>query len=940
MTKNNIELKYCTKGNSNPRGKNKVYYSYHPNDLMYLEHIASLIFENYNCAIYYYDYKDGKPDTEELKVLLKEMQMFVVPVTANYLNTENIAFNTEFRFARDNHIPILPLLQDSFIAKDFNEKCDKLQYLNEFQKDKTAISFQEKLDKFLSTVLISDEMRKQIQDSFDARIFLSYRKKDRAHAQSLINMIHRNPEYRGIAIWYDEFLTTGEPWDEGIETALKKSDLYTLLVTPNLLSDGNFVLNEEYPKMRVTGKPIIPVETVKTNRSELEKKYLDIPECVDGHNQKKVSDALFVHLQKIAFQKNNSLRHTYYIGLAFLAGINVEINNEIALEMITEAASGGDLEAIRKLTEMYYSGNGVKADLTKTVEWQKKLVGKEEEILKENIENIENSRFLIKDRNNLAKNYCHLEMKKKAQELVNKNLSEFTELAEKYPQTYNGLLADCYYYAGYITANQLEDMDNGKLYYEKAIEIQEKENLRYSNNNWLKLADIYIELGILYTRMTEAYQRKGQLYPGELWELDASSTGIRAHNYIQKSLTLCEEIEKDNRNESIEVDERLASIYATNGYITRISISAKEAISDYLKSVSYYEKLERENSDKFKRKLQASYNDSALCCFEGGDINKAEELIFNAIRIGEELTGKNILFSEANLAFNYHNAGDIFEGQGKYQNAIDNFFKAIEIREKIFREKPVGIGGFLIHSYEGVVLCYSKMNNFSDAEKYLIKEIRCIEMLEKKDHKRYVSLLKDAYELARLVYQTFGHQKSAEKYEKKMLSVKRVIEKEKNNYEKKQEKLNKKKVMRELREEIIKMEEEENKRKTINEVLRKIKYRTKDSKEGESYFLDRIRMAEKMTDVNYNLFASDLANALIETGIFYYSLQDFESAENYLLKAVKIIEKLASADYKKYEKDLINAYKIMNEFYIDRENIKSEEYKNKYQHPQIYLDNK
>lgn len=73
-------------------------------------------------------------------------------------------------------------------------------YNNPNSHDTTEISYEEKLKKFLESVLISDEMAKRVRGAFDAYIFLSYRKKDRRYANELMRIIHAKPEYRDIAI--------------------------------------------------------------------------------------------------------------------------------------------------------------------------------------------------------------------------------------------------------------------------------------------------------------------------------------------------------------------------------------------------------------------------------------------------------------------------------------------------------------------------------------------------------------------------------------------------------------------------------------------------------------------------------------------------------------------------------------------------------------------
>ena len=72
---------------------------------------------------------------------------------------------------------------------------------------------------------ISDELAQRIRAAFDAYIFLSYRKKDRRYANELMKLIHKNPECRDIAVWYDEFLPPGDSFKQSIEKILKDSIL-------------------------------------------------------------------------------------------------------------------------------------------------------------------------------------------------------------------------------------------------------------------------------------------------------------------------------------------------------------------------------------------------------------------------------------------------------------------------------------------------------------------------------------------------------------------------------------------------------------------------------------------------------------------------------------------------------------------------------------------
>ena len=169
-----------------------------------------MLHEKENCAIWYDTEPEASYDQETFFSDLSKMNLFVMPVTTKLLTTANRALDVEFQYAFEKHIPVLPIMQESGLEELFNRKCGDLQFLDPNNRDLTAISFDEKLKKYLSSVLIGDELAEKIRKAFDTYIFLSYRKKDRKYANELMRLIHSNPECRDIAIWFDEFLTPGE----------------------------------------------------------------------------------------------------------------------------------------------------------------------------------------------------------------------------------------------------------------------------------------------------------------------------------------------------------------------------------------------------------------------------------------------------------------------------------------------------------------------------------------------------------------------------------------------------------------------------------------------------------------------------------------------------------------------------------------------------------
>lgn len=365
---------YKTKGNADPKGKPRVYFTCHSDDFeRYFEKITTDIFKTHDCAIYYTEDMTQHIDETEMETDLGQMNLFVVPVTLQLLTQPNRAMYGDIAYAKQENIPILPFMMEQGIDNLYS-KPDKFglrQYLNPSSADLTEISYENKLKKYLESVLISDETAKRIRAAFDAYIFLSYRKKDRKYANELMKLIHRNPEFRDIAIWYDEFLTPGESFVDSIQKALEDSKLFALLVTPSLLEEPegkpNFAMAEEYPAAIKAEKTVLPAEMVQTDRNALADKFPCIPDCADPRDEADFKNRLMQALQKIAISANNDdPEHNFLIGLAYLEGIDVEVNRKRGLELITSAAEADLPDAMKKLYDLY---TNVSFDFPEAQKW-------------------------------------------------------------------------------------------------------------------------------------------------------------------------------------------------------------------------------------------------------------------------------------------------------------------------------------------------------------------------------------------------------------------------------------------------------------------------------------------------------------------------------------------------------------------------------------------
>ena len=369
------KLQWKTRNSINPQGLARVYVSCRPADFApYFSSATDDILRLQNCALWFLPPEETVTDWDFHQSNLQQMNLLVLLVTPELLEGAHEVVDREVQFALANHIPVLPLLQAPGLEVRFNEKYGNLQALSRHAADKTALHYDKKLEKFLSSALLSDALTAKIRAEFDAYIFMSYRKKDRAHAQKLMKLIHRQEDFRDVAIWYDEFLTPGEDFDGEIRDALQKGAVFAMAVTPNLLEEGNYVMRQEYPAAVSAGKPILAVEMKPTDRGALCEKFKGISTCIDPANPTELANALSAALSDIRLKKKNEAEHLYLMGLAYLNGIDVEVDYGYALQLLQRASLAGVLDATDQLVYMFASGKGVQQNLNMASRWQNLLV--------------------------------------------------------------------------------------------------------------------------------------------------------------------------------------------------------------------------------------------------------------------------------------------------------------------------------------------------------------------------------------------------------------------------------------------------------------------------------------------------------------------------------------------------------------------------------------
>jgi len=381
-----MNLKCRTGFNSNTKDKPKVYFTCHPDDFQFcFFKICDDLLRIRDCAIYYTEDMSLDIPEEDKELDILSNNLFVIPVTRKLLTTANRAMDSDYTYAVKAGMRILPIMMEAGIDSLYSasDKFGELQYLKAYNYDATEISYEEKLKKFLESVFLGEELKNRIRAEFDAYIFLSYRKKDRHYANELMRLIHNNSECRDIAIWFDEFLTPGESFKENIQSVLDSCQLFALLVTPHLLEKvvdengqyiDNYVISTELPLARKNkaekGVDIFAVEMEPTDREALA--AMEIVDYINSNDQSFRTRLLDV-VSRIVNSSNNTPVHNYLIGLAYLEGVDVEINRHRGMELILDAANSDCMEAIIKMADMCN-------DKDEKVEWFRKavLVGEKE----------------------------------------------------------------------------------------------------------------------------------------------------------------------------------------------------------------------------------------------------------------------------------------------------------------------------------------------------------------------------------------------------------------------------------------------------------------------------------------------------------------------------------------------------------------------------------
>ncbi|MBQ7415935.1 MAG: tetratricopeptide repeat protein [Oscillospiraceae bacterium] len=338
-------LHFETRDGSSPNEKSWVFLCALPEGApAQLAAIREDIFQFCNCAIWYDDGVDTPPD--ELENAIAQSAMAVLPVTGSLLEAESVIQMQILPLLQSHRVSILPVLDDPNLLDMFNLRFRNIQVLDKHNTDKTAIPYEEKLKRFLDTMLLGDAMADRVRGTFRGQLFLSYRKKDRALALDMMKQIRKHPRCRAIKLWYDEFLTPGEEFNGNIFNAIRESDLFLLALTQNMVKEDNYVIRDEYPRAQREEKEILPVVLEQVDNGLVQDRFPCIPPLMDS------AQAAEKLAQRMGEGAENTPEQDYLLGLAYLHGLYVERQTRLGLEQLEKSAQRGYAPAALQLANI------------------------------------------------------------------------------------------------------------------------------------------------------------------------------------------------------------------------------------------------------------------------------------------------------------------------------------------------------------------------------------------------------------------------------------------------------------------------------------------------------------------------------------------------------------------------------------------------------------
>lgn len=686
-------FKYKTLDGIKPFDKTNVYFCSLKEDFSCFEEISNYILDAYDCAVWYTNNYNIDRYNDNFYFYLNKMNLVVFPVTTNFLTKDTYLYEKEIKFAIENNIPILPIFQEYGLEENFYLKFGIRYTLNNYYPNSQIIS---KLSKYLDEVLINKETIKRIRNEFDGTLFVAYRKKDKQHIQELSKYIHSFNYTKDVAICYDDYLFEDEIFNDYVKTRIDRSNLFILIVTPNTLLNDKDALKYQCMYVKNTGKQVLPVELVLTDKDKLYEKYNNTQKCITIDEREKLINVIRQITSKENDKEND---HDYYIGLAYLYGIDVEKDKEKAIELITKEANNGNIKARETLASMHRNGIGVDVDYESACYYLEKCYKED---------NLELSpQYFEKIKIKLVDLYKLMAMN---------NLDKFVKLenAKKYCAKTLDILND-------INKDELLKYDLVTTY-EYLIDIYNEEMNENLKNKYIKKAfKIYRSL---YKKSNNIKLKRDYAYYNILSVTLENKSSSKIKKRINKSIEINKEIYYEIGSLNAKID--LAKNYLSLGLITVLEKKYDEGKEIYSKVIDIInEVLEDKEIIEAKKVLSICYNYQSDLYKLEHDYNLEKSYLDKAINIAKEINTKVLTKnSKRYLASLYGKKGDICQKGNNIIEAIEYYQKELDLYlENLNKAETIVTKEDIRRSYQKFLTLYFKINDNVNSKEYGLKAL-------------------------------------------------------------------------------------------------------------------------------------------------------------------------------------------------------------------------
>ncbi len=672
-----------------------------------------------DCVVTYLK-QPGMPANEALlKNELYESSAMVVLISDGFLNaldqgTPPWGYSLAKVTGGEIEVPVIPIVVDTKLFDRFT----KLHGIAMTDRE-----YREKLKAQLGGFVLSEELIKEIASgAFSAKLFLSYRKKNLTQARAFMASFYQIPGFETIAIWYDNFLQAGHFFDEEIKESIINGDAFILLVTPELMEPGNYVLTEEYPFAKdQTDKRILAIEAAPTDRES----FVCCYPGVDAFTPLgKMEEAFRRTLPEGAFEQQTDSMKRFLLGMAFLKGIQVQKNTALAIQLLSKVAQGNDEAALRaseQLANCYEFGFIIKENDDEALRWRKRC--------------LEVSIWLFGGRgaktatayNNLALVYEKTGDYKSAMDMYKEDLSICLEtLGAEHPDTattYNNMA---------ILYVDMGDNDEAVELHQLALSIRQRTlppEHRDTAASYNNLALVYQKKGA-YAKAAEGYHNaiaiRERLQGGE--HMDTAMTYMNygsllvemgqyeeGKRYCKRAVKVVEDIWGEDHINAAPAYSSLSGVYEKTG--------------EYEKALELIRKApeitKRVRGGKHPD-LATYYNNMALVLCHLGRQDQARTMAWQALEINLEAGEKGYTGG-----VNIHSIlGQIAHQLGEYNQALELFGKDLAAAE----QTPNGLGPESGKLFINMAASYRAKGEYAKAFEMYARALKCCDRFMGPEH--------------------------------------------------------------------------------------------------------------------------------------------------------------------------------------------------------------